>query len=66
MSKKISLHRTKGVPQQFSESKKGTETLKRITVDIPEILHKKLKLRALEADTTMSNLIRDWLSRHLK
>lgn len=34
------------------------EKLKRLTIDIPEVLHRALKLEAVGQGTTMANLVR--------
>jgi hypothetical protein len=43
-----------------------TEHTKRLTLDIPEDLHKALKQRALDEDTTMLDLVEGWIREHLR
>ena len=37
------------------------ESIKRLTLDMPSSLHKKLKIMAMNQDTTMAKMIRKWL-----
>jgi hypothetical protein len=40
--------------------------VKRLTLDIPEDLHRALKRRALEEDMTMLDLVRMWIEKGLE
>ena len=42
-------------------TKTDSEVIKRLTLDMPSSLHKKLKIMAMDQDTTMANMIRGWL-----
>ena len=44
---------------------KAGEKMKRLTIDLPESLHKRLKYRAIEEDKTMVDLIRELLQAKL-
>jgi hypothetical protein len=53
-------------PQKIAKSapvftKTDSEVIKRLTLDMPSSLHKKLKIMAMDQDTTMANMIRGWL-----
>ncbi|MEJ1343595.1 MAG: hypothetical protein RPU61_04010 [Candidatus Sedimenticola sp. (ex Thyasira tokunagai)] len=37
------------------------EAIKRLTLDMPESLHRALKMRAMDEHTTMAKMIRIWL-----
>lgn len=41
------------------------ERLKRLTIDIPEVLHRALKLEAVGQGTTMANLVRALLAERI-
>ena len=41
------------------------ERLKRLTIDIPEVLHKALKLEAVGQGTTMAKLVRTLLAERI-
>jgi hypothetical protein len=43
-----------------------TEHTKRLTLDIPEDMHKALKRRALDEDTTMLDLVEGWIRENLR
>jgi len=45
------------------EDLKSRERIKRLTLDIPASLHKKIKYRAVIEETTMIELLRDILTR---
>ena len=36
-------------------------SLKRLTIDIPEELHRRLKIKAAEEGVRMADLVRDWI-----
>ncbi|MBD2341659.1 hypothetical protein H6G64_32475 [Calothrix sp. FACHB-156] len=40
------------------------EKMKRLTLDIPESLHKAIKRQAVDAGVTMADLLRDLLDQH--
>ncbi|OUL21490.1 hypothetical protein BV378_26595 [Nostoc sp. RF31YmG] len=40
------------------------EKMKRLTLDIPESLHKAIKRQAVDAGVTMADLLRDLLEQH--
>ncbi len=40
------------------------EKMKRLTLDIPEPLHKAIKRQAVDAGVTMADLLRDLLEQH--
>ncbi|MBD2440976.1 hypothetical protein [Nostoc sp. FACHB-110] len=41
-----------------------TEKMKRLTLDIPESLHKAIKRQAVDTGVTMADLLRDLLEQH--
>jgi predicted DNA binding CopG/RHH family protein len=45
-------------------SQEQPEKMKRLTLDIPESLHKAIKRQAVEAGVTMAELLRDLLEQH--
>ena len=51
-------NRYKVTPQQ------QTEKMKRLTLDIPESLHKAIKRQAVDAGVTMADLLRELLEQH--
>jgi hypothetical protein len=69
-------HKVVNIPQKpsaddwVSEGKERrgskTEHTKRLTLDIPEDLHKSLKQRALDQDTTMLDLVEGWIRESLR
>jgi len=68
MSKKITLEaRPKDMERWVAERTlpKAGEKMKRLTIDLPESLHKRLKYRAIEEDKTMVDLIRELLQAKL-
>ena len=42
-----------------------TEKMKRLTIDVPESLHKKLKMKSAEEGETMAKLVRRWIEEKL-
>jgi hypothetical protein len=68
MSKKVIIEpRPQDLERWVSERTlpKAPEKIKRLTIDLPESLHKKLKLRAIEEDKAMVDLIRELLQAKL-
>lgn len=53
------------VSQGREREAKAGKGMKRLTLDIPEDLHRALKRRALEEDTTMLDLVRTWIEERL-
>jgi len=53
------------VTQGRERQAKADKALKRLTLDIPEDLHRALKRRALEEDTTMLDLVQRWIEERL-
>ena len=53
------------VSQGRERQAKADKALKRLTLDIPENLHRALKRRALEEDTTMLDLVQTWIEERL-
>ena len=47
-----------------SEAETKPEKIKRLTLDIPESLHKAIKLKATTEGVTMVNLLRELLEEH--
>jgi predicted DNA-binding protein len=39
--------------------------MKRLTIDIPEETHRKLKILAVESGRTMAEMITEWITQHL-
>jgi hypothetical protein len=54
------------VTQGRERETRGDKAVKRLTLDIPEDLHRALKRRALEEDTTMLDLVQTWIEEHLE
>ena len=55
-----------GVNQGRERQAKADKAVKRLTLDIPEDLHRALKRRALEEDMTMLDLVRMWIEKGLE
>jgi hypothetical protein len=53
------------VNQGREREARGDKAVKRLTLDIPEDLHRALKRRALEEDTTMLDLVQTWIEERL-
>lgn len=53
------------VSQGREREAKANKAVKRLTLDIPEDLHRALKRRALEEDTTMLDLVQTWIEERL-
>jgi hypothetical protein len=53
------------VHQGREHQAKTSMGVKRLTLDIPEDLHRALKRRALDEDTTMLELVRTWIEERL-
>jgi len=51
----------------FAEKKQsGTpKSIKRLTLDMPSSLHRKLKLKAIEDDIPMAEMVREWIELRL-
>jgi predicted DNA binding CopG/RHH family protein len=47
-----------------SKTKGGAGKLKRLTLDLPEAVHKAIKRRAVDEGTTMVELLRTLLEKH--
>jgi len=62
------LHREQAplTPESESEPNPEPEKLKRLTLDIPESLHKTIKIKATEEGATMADLLRDLLEKHFR
>jgi hypothetical protein len=54
------------VNQGRERQAKADKAVKRLTLDIPEDLHRALKRRALEEDMTMLDLVRMWIEKGLE
>jgi predicted DNA binding CopG/RHH family protein len=50
------------IPESVAE--KPSEKMKRLTLDLPESLHRAIKRRAVDKGTTMIELIRTLLEKH--
>jgi predicted DNA binding CopG/RHH family protein len=48
------------------EQQEPTEKMKRLTLDIPESLHQKIKFKAVEKGETMANMLRKLLEENYK
>jgi hypothetical protein len=53
------------VTQGRERQAKADKAIKRLTLDIPEDLHRALKRRALDEDTTMLDLVQRWIEERL-
>jgi hypothetical protein len=53
------------VTQGRQRKAKADKAIKRLTLDIPEDLHRALKRRALDEDTTMLDLVQRWIEERL-
>lgn len=49
--------------KEEEESANQAEKMKRLTIDIPQSLHRSIKSYAVEQGTTMADLLRDFLER---
>lgn len=57
--------RTHGDRKLLETTAMPEERLKRLTIDIPEVLHRALKLEAVGQGTTMANLVRALLAERI-
>ncbi len=48
------------------DQQEPTEKMKRLTLDIPESLHQKIKFKAVEQGETMANMLRKLLEENYK
>jgi hypothetical protein len=54
------------VQQQASvDDNQVTEPMRRLTIDVPEELHRRLKITAASRNMAMADLVREWISRGL-
>ena len=60
-----STQRNHGDRQLSETTAMPEEKLKRLTIDIPEVLHRALKLEAVGQGTTMANLVRALLAERI-
>ena len=44
----------------------SSESMKRLTIDIPESLHKRLKIAAASWNKGMADLVREWIRKGLE
>lgn len=70
MSKKVkfSRPRKKPTPDEWVTHRTvtaETPTMKRLTLDLPEALHKELKIRAAREETTMADIVRKLIEKGL-
>jgi len=51
----------------FAEKKQSddSKTIKRLTLDMPASLHRRLKIKALEDDVPMAEMVREWIEQRL-
>ncbi len=51
----------------FAEQKQSddSKTIKRLTLDMPASLHRRLKIKALEDDVPMAEMVREWIEQRL-
>ena len=51
----------------FTEKKQSgdSKTIKRLTLDMPSSLHRRLKLKAIEDDIPMAEMVREWIEQRL-
>ena len=52
--------------QQQATSGDSAEPMKRLTIDIPEDLHRRLKITAASQDMRMADLVREWIRKGLE
>jgi hypothetical protein len=52
--------------QQQALDGDSTEPMKRLTIDIPEDLHRRLKISAASQDRRMVDLVREWIRQGLE
>lgn len=45
----------------FTAPKDGEEYTKRLTIDLTDAQHKKLKMQGIERDKKMAQMVRDWI-----
>ena len=44
---------------------KDSTAIKRLTLDMPASLHRKLKIMAIENDTAMAEMVREWIEQRV-
>lgn len=51
----------------FAEKKQSGDpkSIKRLTLDMPSSLHRRLKLKAIEDDIPMAEMVREWIEQRL-
>lgn len=52
---------------QFAEKtlSDGSKIIKRLTLDMPASLHRRLKIKAIENDVPMAEMVREWIEQRL-
>lgn len=66
MTKKIEIKNPKSKPETADDWVNTREKKKRLTIDIPVSLHKKLKISAVKKEETMAEIICTILEEKLK
>lgn len=51
--------------QAGAEDNPESEPMKRLTIDVPEALHRQLKITAASQNIAMADLVREWIRRGL-
>lgn len=49
-----------------SDTLEQDEKMKRLTIDVPESLHRKLKLKSVSEGVTMADMVRQWIENSLQ
>ena len=66
MTKKVSIRNPKANPETADSWVDTREKKKRLTIDIPALLHTKLKIAAVKRGETMADIICNILEEQLK
>ena len=51
--------------QAGAEDSPDSEPMRRLTIDVPEALHRQLKITAASQNMAMADLVREWIRRGL-
>ena len=53
------------VQQQAGKNDSDVEPMRRLTIDVPEELHRQLKIAAASQNMAMADLVREWIRKGL-
>ena len=55
------VNSSKDTPAETQKPAPEAEVIKRLTLDMPQSLHTKLKMQAIKEGTTMAKMVRNWI-----